>query len=234
MSMLAATLSLDVRIQLRSRLYTIGVAVAVTMGLAGRFIFDPADAGKLLAVFFLIGTGTTTYIFGASLVLYDRNQGTLHALRVTPLTINAYIASKVLTLSAFSTLECAIVYAIGFWGAPVNPVPMLTGVVFLSLFYTFLGLGQATTHQSLFSFLIPGAMLVTLVLQLPFLYVLGLGPPALWHLLPTQAPLLLMLAASETLPAWQWVYGFTVSILSILLLERWAHHRFTRFVALQS
>ena len=233
MSRFSATLSLDVRIQSRSKLYTIGIAVAVLLGVAGRLVFDPVYAGKLLPVFYLLGIGTTTYLFGASFLLYDRSQGTLQALRVTPLTSNAYINSKVITLTTFATIECALVYLIGFFPAPMNPAPVLVGVVFLGLFYTFLGLGQAASHDSLFSFLIPGAMLVSLILQLPFLYVLDIKP-VFWHLVPTQAPLLLMLAGSESLPAWQWVYGFAVSITSILVLERWARRRFARFVALQS
>ena len=116
MSLLLATLKLDVRLQARSKLYAIGIVVAILLGLAGRFFVHPDYAGKLLAVFYLAGLGSTTYMFSASLVLLEKSQGTLLALRTTPLTSTAYIASKVITLTSFAALESAIVYAIAFFG----------------------------------------------------------------------------------------------------------------------
>ncbi len=233
MNLLSATLALDVRLQARSKLYAIGLVVAVLLGLVARFIFDRDDAGRVLAVFYLLGLGGTTYIFGASLVLLEKSQGTLQALRTTPLTATAYIMSKVITLTSFAAIESAIIYAVGFFGVPLNPVPLVFGVVCLGMFYTFVGMGQVASLDSVFSFLIPGAMVVGSVLQWPFLYVLDIGPPLLWHLIPTQGPLLMMLAASEPLESWQWVYGIGVSLASVGLAGWWAKRRFARFISLQ-
>lgn len=224
---------MDLRLQARSKLYTIGVAVAVLLGLVARFLFDRDDAGNVLAVFYLLGLGGTTYIFGASLVLLEKSQGTLRALRTTPLTSAVYIMSKVITLTSFTVIEGAIIYAVGFFGVPLNPLPLVLGVVCLGVFYTFLGMGQVASHDSVFSFLIPGALLIGSVTQWPFLYVLEIGPPLLWHFIPTQGPLLLMLAASEPLALWQWVYGIGVSLASICLAGWWAKRRFASFISLQ-
>lgn len=232
MSALAATLKLDVRIQARSKLYAIGIGVAVFLGLLGRFVFDTATAGRALAVFYLLGIGGTTYIFGASLILLEKSQGTLQALRISPLTADAYITSKVITLTSFAAVESGLVYAIGFTGASLELLPLLLGVLCLGAFYTFVGMGQVASHDSVFSFLVPGAMAVGTVLQLPFFYVLQIGPPFIWYIIPTQAPLLLMLAASEPLAAWQWWYAATVSILSLVAVRWWARMRFRRFIAL--
>ena len=76
-------------------------------------------------------------------------------------------------------------------------------------------------------------MLVGTVLQLPFLYVLEIGPPLTWYLIPTQGHLLLMLAGSEPLETWQWTYAITISILSVGVAGWWARRRFQQFVALQ-
>ena len=67
MSRLLATVKLDVRLQARSKLYAIGIFVAILLGLAGRFFVHPDYAGRLLAVFFLTGLGGTTYFFGSGL-----------------------------------------------------------------------------------------------------------------------------------------------------------------------
>jgi fluoroquinolone transport system permease protein len=232
MSLLFATLKIDVQLQARSKLYTIGIVVAVMLGLAGRFFVHPDYAGRLLAVFYLTGLGGTTYFFGASLVLFEKSEGTLQALRTTPLTSTAYIASKVITLTSFAVLESAIVYAIAFFGVPLNLVPMLLGVVCLGVIYTLVGLGHVASCHSITAFLFPGAVLVTGVLQLPTLCIfLGSFPPG--YLIPTQGSLLLMLGAAETLEVWQWAYAIVASLLSMALAFWWAKQRFAQFIGLQ-
>ena len=232
MSLLSATLKLDVQLQARSKLYTIGIVVAILLGLAGRFLVPTDYAGRLLAVFYLAGLGGTTYMFGASLVLLEKSEGTLQALRTTPLTSTAYIASKVITLTSFALVESAIVYAVAFFGVPLNPVPMILGVVCLGVLYTLVGLGQVASHDSVTAFLFPGAVLVSAVLQLPIFHVIA-GPFSLWYFIPTQGSLLLMLGATETLEPWQWVYATVVSLVSIVVAFWWAKRRFARFIALQ-
>ncbi len=249
MSLLFATLKLDVQLQARSKLYAIGIPVAILLGLAGRFFVHPDYAGRLLAAFFLTGLGGTTYMFGASLVILEKSEGTLQALRITPLTSTAYIASKVITLTSFAVLESAIVYAVAFFGVPLNPAPMIIGVVCLGVFYTLVGLGQVASHDSVTAFLFPGAALVAGILQFPIFYVIAprefsmLWPPSmpisdagqalLWYLHPTQGSMLLMLGATETLDVWQWAYAIVVSLVSIVLAFWWAKRRFARFIALQ-
>lgn len=232
MNPLWATLKLDVQLQARSKLYSIGIAVAILIGIAGRFFVPPDYAGRVLALFYLTGLGSTTYMFSASLVLLEKSQGTLQALRTTPLTSTSYIASKVITLTTFAAIESVIVYAIAFVDVPLNPAPMMLGVVFIGVLYTLVGLGQVASQDSVTAFLFPGAMVVSLVLQLPFLYVMNFGTLIPW-LVPTQGSLLLMLAATETLPIWQWAYAIVVPLVSVGLAFWWAKARFARFIGLQ-
>lgn len=233
MSALSATMKLDVRLQARSKLYTIGIVVAIMLGLAGRFAFGPQHAGKVLAAFYLLALGGTTYIFGASLVLLEKSEGVLEALRTSPLTSTAYIASKAITLTVFALAESAVVYGIGFFGVAVNPLPLALGVVTLGVMYTFVGMGQVAGHDSVTSFLMPGALMVGGVMQLPVMHVLEVGPPLLWYAIPTQAPLLLMLGAFEPLENWQWAYAFGMSIVALGLSAWWARGRFARLVGLR-
>ena len=233
MSTLTATLRLDVRLQARSRLYAIGIFMAVLIGLLARVAFEPRHAARALPALYLLGLGGTTYIFGAAMVLLEKSEGTLQALRATPLTSNAYIASKVITLGAFALLEGLVIYAVGFFGVSVHPAPLLLGVVCLGVVNTLVSMGQVASHDSLTSFLIPGAMVVSVVLQWPVFHVVELGPPLSWYLIPTQGPLLLMMAGFRPLAPWQWVYAITVSMASIGLAGWWARARFARFIMLQ-
>ncbi|MEE3368115.1 MAG: hypothetical protein VX346_02100 [Planctomycetota bacterium] len=231
MSTLPATLKLDVRLQARSKLYAIGVVVALLFGFAGRYFVNPNYAGNVLAVFFLIGIGGTTYFFAASLVLLEKSEGTLQALRTTPLTSTAYITSKVFTLTSFALIESAIVYCVAFFGVPLNPAPLIFGVVFLGVIYTLVGLGQVASHDSVTGFLFPGALFVTLIMELPVFFLIGAGP--IWYVIPTHGPLLLMLGATETLVFGQWAYAVLVSLLSVVVAFFWARRRFARFIRLQ-
>jgi fluoroquinolone transport system permease protein len=111
-------------------------------------------------------------------------------------------------------------------------VPLFAGVVCLGMLYTLVGLGQVTSHDSVTAFLLPGAVLVTGILELPGLHVIA-GPSPLWYLIPTQGSLLLMLGATETLATWQWVYAIVVSVVSIGLAFWWAKVRFASLIGLQ-
>jgi fluoroquinolone transport system permease protein len=232
MSRLSATMKLDVRLQARSKLYTIGIVVAILLGFAGRFFVPPDYAGKLLAVFYLAGLGSTTYMIAASLVLLEKSGGTLQALRTTPLTSTTYIASKVITLTTFAVLESAIFYVVAFFGIPLDPIPMIFGVICLGIIYTLVGLGQVVSHDSVTAFLFPGVVIVTGTLQLPMFHVI-VGPLEAWYFIPTQGSMLLMLGATETLEVWQWTYAIVVSLVSMVVAFWWAKRRFARFIALQ-
>ncbi|MEO0975152.1 MAG: ABC transporter permease, partial [Pseudomonadota bacterium] len=167
MTGLAATLALDIKRQQRSGLYAIGIFGAIVLGLVARWVMPERYAGQVLSGLYLLGLSSTTFIFCASQVLLDRTQGTLLALRASPLTADAYVLSKVLTLTAFSLVEAVIIFVIAFWGAPLNLLPLALGVLPLGLMYALIGLGLVAAHDSLLSFLLPGAALVGAVSQLP-------------------------------------------------------------------
>lgn len=232
MKRLAAAAGLDVRLQARSRLYSIGVVVALVFGIGAR-VYLPAElVGRALPAFYLLALGGTTYMFGASLLLMERSEGTLQALRVSPLRTREYLAAKLLTLTGFAAVEAAIVFAVAARGAAVAPLPLVAGVLALGAGYTLLGLGQVASHDSVTAFLFPGALVVAGALQLPFLFVLGVGPDPLWYAIPSQGPLLLMLGAFEPLEPWQWVYAVTVSAGGVAAAWAFARARFRTHVGL--
>lgn len=232
MSLLAPTIKLDIQLQSKNKLYAIGIFVALLFGLVGRFFADADYAGQVLSTFFLTGLGGTTYMMSASLVLLEKSQGTIHALRTTPLTSTVYIVSKVITLTSFAVVESAIVYFVSFAGVPLNPFPLILGVVLLGIFYTLVGLGQVASHNSVTAFLLPGAVLVSAILQLPVFYVIA-GPQLIWYLIPTHGSLLLMLGATTSLTAWQWAYALLVSFASIGILFWWTKRRFAICIGFQ-
>lgn len=225
MSRLAHTLRLDAKLQAKNKLYAIGIFVALLLGLALRFITSGQSIGPSLVAFYVLGLGGTTFMFAASMLLLDRSQGTLSALRVSMLSAPDYIFSKVLTLTAFAGLESAIVYFIAGRGIPTNFLWLAAGLLVLGSFYTWIGLGMVAPYRSVTTFLLPYGSLTAMILQLPVLSLLEVGPPWIWWIIPTQAPLLLMQAAFEPLSQAQWIYAVSMSLLMLGLARRWSISR---------
>ena len=234
MTAFAATLKLDVINQARSKLYAVGVLVAVLLGLSARLFVGMEHASIAVPILYFLGLGGTTYMFGASMVLLDKSQNTLQALRVTPLSTEHYIGSKLVTLVAFAATEGLIIHLVGFGAVSFSPGPLIAGVVSLGAMNALLGLGQVAPYESVLRFLVPGAVLVGSLTQWPFLGALQIGPAWLYYLLPTNAPFLMMLGAFEPLESWQWIYAIGVVVASLGVLWWWARRRFRRHVGLSS
>ena len=226
---LAASIRLDLLVQSRSRLFSIGVAVATLMGLLVRFLIPTEAKAGGLAAFYVLAIGGTTYMFSAVMFLWDKSQNTLSALQVSPLTASMYLASKAITLSAFALLEATIVYVVG-GGWPVPPLPLLAGAIALGMLYTFLGMAQVAPHDSVTRFLMPDAVAGTLILQLPVLSIVGLGHPLIWRAIPSMPALLIMRTAEVSLTGGQLLYvivGLPLTLVGSAALALWRLRRHT-------
>ena len=230
MNRLLATLWLDVRLQVRHRIYAISIPMALVLGLALRALFSAEQAASVLAVFYLLIVGASTYFFAAALVLLDKSDGVFAALRTSPLSPATYLGSKTVTLTGLLLVECGLIYLIAFGGTLERLWPLVLGLVLLAAMQTLLGLGQVAPHDAVTSFLVPGAAIMGTVLQLPVFWVFGAGPPWIWYLVPTQGPLLLILAAFEPIEPWQWLYALGVSTLATAWAGWWALRRFRRHI----
>ncbi len=223
-----AAIRLDIRLQRRSQLYAIGVAVAVLLGLLVRFLIPAAAHGVALAAFYVLAVGGTTFMFSAVMVLRDKSQNTLAALRVSPMDARTYVAAKAITLSGFALVESAIVYVVGgAWSVPL--VPLFGGVAMLAVLYTLLGLAQVAPHDSVLRFLMPDAVITSVLLQLPVFYLFEMGPAAPYFAIPSLPALLMMRAAELNFDAATWAYvgiggGLGWAASAWLALARLRHH----------
>ncbi len=232
MNRLLASLRLDVKLQARSNLYAIGLFVAVLFGVLVRFLIPLEHVGRGLAGFYVLGLGGTTFIFGPSLLLLEKGERTLQALRTSMITTRDYVLSKALTLTFFAVVESAIVYAIAARGVPTNFALLLLGALVLGVFYTLIGLGLSARFDTVTTFLLPTGMIVAMVLQLPFLSLFGLEPWWLWYAIPSQAPLLLFQAAFEPISTGQWIYALCMSAAMVVGAWLYCRSRFRAWIRL--
>ena len=127
MHRLAATVLLDLRLQLRNGFY-----YAVAFVLACWFLLltrlPPLDWGYVLPAVIFGNLVMVNFYFVAGLVLLEKDEGTLEAQVVTPLADWEYLASKTATLAARSVVEqVAIVWSA--YGGGFAAGPLVGGIV---------------------------------------------------------------------------------------------------------
>ena len=215
MKRLVSTVLLDVKVQSRNKLYVIGIAVALVVGLSVGQLFETDTIRIILPVLFLGSLGGTTYMFVAGMVLFEKSERTNDALLVTPLRRRDYILSKTITLTAFATVESVIVLVTAFGVRGFNVAVLAAGILSMGALFTLIGLAQVVRYHSVTEFLVPGAIVVNVIMELPVFHILNIFPSPLWYLIPTQAQVLLMKGALQPIPTWEWVYaiGYTIAAL---------------------
>ena len=227
MRRLVATMSCDVRLQLRNGFYwAVGFLLAVFAVIITRI--PEFDWGPLLPALVLGNLVVATFMFMGGLVLLEKDEGTLEAQVVTPLGSGEYLTSKVVTLTALSIAENVILVLL-IQGFGFSALPLLLGIVLASAIYILVGFVAVARYDSINEYLFP-SMLYSAVFALPFLHYAGVWPSPWMYLHPLQAPLVILKGMVEPLAAWEWLYGLLYSALWIALTFAWSRRTFQRFV----
>ena len=238
MARFLSTMRMDVLMQVRNKLYVIGIGSGILVALAlSRF---PADQ-QFLAVptLMILVAGGSTLLYVAGLITFERDEGTLNAMIVSPVRTTEYLWSKVITLTTLATIECLIM-VFGAWLiirsmteiAVPNVIVMLLGIVALGVTYTLLGIVLIVRYDKITDFLIPmGA--IAMVLQLPFLHFLGLVVSPLWLIIPSSAPTMLIRGAYVPLTTVEWIYAFGYTAVQVVALSVWAYRSFYKNIILK-
>ena len=227
MHALAATVSLDLRLQARNGFY-----YAVAFVLACWFVLltrlPPIDWGYVLPAVVFGNLVMVNFYFVAGLVLLEKGEGTLEAQVVTPLADWQYLVSKTATLTALSLVE-QVVIVWSAHGAGFAAGPLVGGIVLAAILYTLTGFLLVARYRSINEFLFP-SVLFTTALSLPMLHYFGLWDTWLLYLHPFTAPLVLLAGAFGPIPAWQWVYGVLYGAFWAGLLLLAGRRAFDRYI----
>ncbi|MCY4600864.1 MAG: hypothetical protein OXF27_13205, partial [Acidobacteria bacterium] len=108
MRALAATLSLDFRLQARNGFYY-AVAFVLACWFVLLTLLPDIDWGYVLPAVVFGNLVMVNFYFVAGLVLLEKGEGTLEAQVVTPLADWQYIGSKTATLTALSLVEQVVI-----------------------------------------------------------------------------------------------------------------------------
>ncbi|WP_300008685.1 fluoroquinolone transporter permease [Pseudonocardia sp.] len=224
---LAAAVRMDFRLQRRYGIWwATGFVVALWVGVL-QLVPDtllPAAMPYLLMsdIEFLL-------FFIAGALFFEKGEGTLHALVVTPLRFGRYLASKLLTMSTLGLLTCVVV-VLADHGPDLGWPAFLAGVLLMTALMVLAGFCTAPLFPSISEWLLPATLLLA-VASVPIIDYAGLYPHPLFALVPTHGPLLLLGTAfgQVTPTAGELAFAVaypTVWIVALCLLARRVFHRY--------
>ncbi len=233
-----STMQTDFTVQVRNRLYAIGLGVAALIAVLISQVATAEDLGRAAPVMMLLTIGGSTLLYVAGMILFEKDEGTLSALIVSPLTIPEYLTSKIVTLTGLAMLEGVVIVAgaaalMGFATlAGFNLPILLLGIIAIGVVYTLVGIVLVVRYKNITDFLVP-VLFFASIMQAPALHFLGLVESYAWYVIPTTAQTLIMSAAWEPLAAWEWFYAIGYTVLTVGILYAWSLRAFRKHIVMR-
>jgi fluoroquinolone transport system permease protein len=184
----------DVIVQARNGFFWASAFLIIIISALLLYIPESArtDSALWVPAILAINLQITTFFFVAGLMLLERDEGTLHALAVSPLSPSGYLAMRTLSLTGLAAAETIAIVWIGF-GTSGSWSLILAGTAALGVIYTGFGAAVATRYDSVNALLLPASAFVALLL-LPLLSHFGLAPRLPFVVHPLEPPLTLLRA----------------------------------------
>ena len=184
--------------------------------------FDPATIGLL---------------FVGALVLFEKSENILQALVVTPMKVDDYLLTKILTLTILSTISAAIFITLLsiFGDVEFNILYLALGVIFASIMLILLGFILVSRVNSINEYLLWMAVSFLGLAFPPMLHISGLYENVIFYLWPTHASLTLFKGVffSSGLELWEIAYGIGYQMFWIGLLYFLAKKAFHKHIVLK-
>jgi fluoroquinolone transport system permease protein len=215
----------DIVLQARNGFYWASAFLVVMIGALLLSVPETVrtNAAVWVPAILAINLQITTFFFVAGLMLLERDEGTLNALAVSPLSASGYLAVRTASLTALAMVETmAIVWiAFGFIGSWSF---ILAGTVTLGVVYTGFGAAVAARYESVTALLLPASAFVALLL-LPLLPHFGLAPRLPFFIHPLEPPMILLRAAYGVIDRTEVVFGIAGSFGWSALAFVWGRNR---------
>lgn len=182
MKRLQAALALELTVEWRYRIPAVALVVTTVWTLA--LLAMPAPLARGAGpVILTIDTATFGSFFIAALVLFERGEGALAALTVSPLRFGEYLGAKIVILTGLSVLS-AVPIALA---ARVDLVMALLGVAVLAVLFLALNFALVVGQPSLTAFLTVAPLPLAPLIAAPLAHLTGVADHPLLFLVPTTA-----------------------------------------------
>lgn len=215
----------DVIVQARNGFYWASVFLIIVISALLLAVPETARANPAVWVpaILVINLQITTFFFVAGLMLLERDEGTLNALAVSPLSPSGYLAMRTLSLTGLAAAETIAIVWIGFGAGGSWPL-ILAGTAALGVIYTGFGAAIATRYESVNALLLPASAFVALLL-LPLLPHFGLAPGLPFFLHPLEPPMALIRAGYGAMDRVEVAFGMFGSLGWSAMAFVWGRNR---------
>ncbi|MBB4911606.1 fluoroquinolone export ABC transporter permease subunit [Actinophytocola algeriensis] len=182
MNRLRAAVALEWQVEWRYRIPAVALGLTAVWTLVLLAVPGPLARGAG-PVILTIDTATFGSFFIAALVLFERGEGALAALTVSPLRFGEYLGAKVGVLTGLSVVS-AVPVALA---AGVNLVAALLGVVLLAVLFLTVSFALVVRRPSLTAFLTVAPLPLAPLIAAPLAHLTGVADHLLLFLVPTTA-----------------------------------------------
>jgi fluoroquinolone transport system permease protein len=215
----------DVVLQARNGFYWASAFLVVMISALLLYVPEAARADSSMWVPAILTTNLqiTTFFFVTGLLLLERDEGTLTALAVSPLSASEYLVIRTFTLTALAAAETMAIVWIGF-GTSGSWWLLFTGTAALGVIYTGCGAAVAARYESVNALVLPASAFVAFLL-LPLLAHFGLAPRVLFLLHPLEPPITLLRAAYGAIDPADTAFGVIGSFSWSALAFVWGRNR---------
>lgn len=227
----------NIIVQFRNGLYYVGLGVGgITALIISQLIGINAMSLAMAGIMILV-VGASTVLYVAAMILFERDEGTIYATLISPLTHGEYLIAKISSLVLLASAEAMLM----FYGAIAimyfqdvqiilpNFLILTISLIAICIIFVLMGIILVVRYRNITDFIMPMAGLM-LTLSLPIIYFIGLSDSWLWLIFPISSPTMLMLGAFNGLENWQYLYGIGYSTLLIIGLSIWAHKAFVKHI----
>lgn len=180
MSRLRAALVLELTVEWRYRVPAVAFVVTVVWTLMLLAVPTPL-ARTLGPVVLIIDTATFGAFFIAALVLFERGEGALAAVTVSPLRFGEYLGTKVIVLTGLSVVSAVPVA----FAAHLDLGAALVGVALLAVLFLVLDFALVAGHRSLTGFLTTAPPVLAPLIAAPLAHLTGIADHPLLYVIPT-------------------------------------------------
>ena len=227
---LLSSIKFDILFQFRHGFYyACALVCAIYIGVI-RYV--PVNIKSTLVTLMIFSdTSVLGFFFIGGIILLEKDQNTLECLFVTPLRVNEYFASKVVSLTMLSLLISFIIVTASF-GASFNPLMLFIGVLSGSVFFTLVGIALSACVKSVNQYIME-ASLAMIIFFLPLLSYLNVVKSPLFYIFPTTASLVLIESAFKAHPLSEVLLVMLIFVLWIIIAYKWAGRLFYKHIILK-
>lgn len=218
-----AALGLEWTVEWRYRIPAVALVVTVvwTLALLAMPVWVARGVGPVVLT---IDTATFGSFFIAALVLFERGEGALAALTVSPLRFGEYLGAKVAILTGLSVVS-AVPIALAAGHRPTSLGPILLGVVLLSVLFLVLDFALVVRQRSLTGFLTVAPFVLVPFIAAPLAHLTGVLDHPLLYVVPTTGAVDVIRADIDPVRT---VAALGYLAVSIAAATWFARRRFTR------